>query len=157
MTYSELMIIFPTELSCIDCYLKIRYPDDIRCNHCGSTKVYQRTKNQKAFTCNDCYNSFSPFSGTLFEKSSTDLRKWLYAIHLIVNSKNGISGVQLQREISVTYKTAWRMLQQIRLAVGDTSQKEFFDTIAKINQTCIIGKTHKENEQDNDPIQPLDI
>lgn len=156
MTYSGLMNNFPTELSCIDCYLKIRYPNGIRCNHCGSSKIYQRTKNLKAFTCNDCYNSFSPFTGTLFEKSSTDLRKWIYAIDLFVNSKNGIGGVQLQHEISVTYKTAWRMIQQIRLAVGKPGQSEFIDTIAKINETCIIGKTHKENEQDNDPIQPLD-
>jgi transposase-like protein len=156
MTYLDLINNFPTEQSCIDSYLKIRYPDGIRCNHCGSSKVYQRTKNLKAFTCNDCYNSFSPFTGTLFEKSSTDLRKWLYAIYLFVNSKKSISGVQLQREIGVMYKTAWRMKQKIRLAMVNPSQSEFFNTIAKINDTCIIGKTHKENEQGNDPFQPLD-
>ena len=149
MTFLELVKKFPTEQSCIDYYLKIRYPNGIRCNHCGSSKVYQRTKNLKAFTCNDCYDSFSPFTGTIFEKSSTDLRKWFYAIHLFLNSKKGISGLQLQREIGVTYKTAWRMLQQIRTAMGNAEHKEFIDTIVEIDETYIGGKPRKDNEHDD--------
>ncbi len=113
MTFLELIKKFPYEESCVNYYLKIRYPQGVHCNHCGSPKTYQRKGNLKLFDCKDCFNTFSPFKDTIFEKSSTDLRKWFYAIHLFLNGKKGISALQLQRKIGVTYKTAWRMLHQI--------------------------------------------
>ena len=149
MTFMELMKLFPTENLVINYYLKIRYPQGVRCNHCGSDKVYQEKKRRKVFSCNDCLSTFSPFKDTIFEKSSTDLRKWMYAIHLFLNAKKGVSGLQLQREIDVTYKTAWRMLQQIRIAMGNSTQKEFIDTIVEIDETYIGGKPRKDNEHDD--------
>ncbi len=146
MTFLELIEKFPDEKSCIDHYLKIRYPKGIHCNHCGSPKTYQRKSNLKLFDCKDCFNTFSPFKDTIFEKSSTDLRKWFYAIHLFLNGKKGISALQLQREIGVTYKTAWRMLHQIRSAMGNASQKEFFDTIIEMDETYVGGKPRKDND-----------
>ncbi len=150
MTFMELMTRFPTEESVIEYFLAVRYPHGVCCNHCGSIKVYQETKRKKVFSCNDCNSTFSPFKNTIFEKSSTDLRKWMYAIHLFLNGKKGISGLQLQREIGVTYKTAWRMLQQIRLAMGNAENKEFFDTIVEIDETYVGGKPRKNNDRDDD-------
>jgi transposase-like protein len=150
MTFIELMKKFPTEDSVIEYFLTIRYPNGVCCNHCGSTKVYQEHGRRKVFSCNDCKSTFSPFKGTIFEKSSTDLRKWMFAIHLFLNGKKGISGLQLQREIGVTYKTAWRMLQQIRLAMGNAENQEFFDTIVEIDETYVGGKPRKSNEHDDD-------
>ena len=154
MTYMELSEKYPTERAVISHFLTIRYPNGATCNHCGSTRVYQERKYPKSFHCNDCRNNFSPFKGTIFEKSSTDLRKWMYAIHLFLNGKKGISGLQLQREIGVTYKTAWRMLQQIRIAMGNAEQKEFFDTIVEIDETYVGGKPRKDNKKDDDDDTP---
>ena len=150
MTFLKFMEKFPTENSVIEYFLKIRYPNGVFCNHCGSTKVYQEHSRRKVFSCNDCHSTFSPFKGTIFEKSSTDLRKWMYAIHLFLNGEQEISGLQLQREIGVTYKTAWRMLQQIRLAMGNAENEEFFDTIVAIDDTYIDGKPHKNNDHEGD-------
>ena len=150
MTFIELINKFPNEESCVKYYISIRYPEGIHCNHCGSPKVYQRKENRKVFDCNDCGNTFSPFKDTIFEKSSTDIRKWYYAIHLFLNGKKGISAMQLQREIGVTYKTAWRMLQQIRTAMGNVTHKEFFDTIIEMDETYVGGKPRKDNNHDDD-------
>ncbi len=150
MNFLELIEKFPTEKSVIVHFVSIRYNGEPCCNLCGSLKVYQRNKNPKVFDCNDCNGSFSPFKGTIFEKSSTDLRKWMYAIHLFLNGKKGISGLQLQREIKVTYKTAWRMLKQIRIAMGNQENAQFTETIIEMDETYVGGKPRKSNNKDND-------
>lgn len=150
MTFMDLLNKFPEEKNVVDYYVRIRYGAIVVCPHCGSIKVYQRNSNVKVFDCGDCHNTFSPFKGTIFEKSSTDLRKWMYAIHMFLNGKKGISGLQLQREIGVTYKTAWRMLQQIRLAMANSEHKEFFDTIVEIDETYVGGKPRKDNDHSDD-------
>lgn len=152
MTYVELLRRFPTEKAVVDYYCRVRYGNKVACNHCGSVeKIYHDSQRPKVFICKACNNTFSPFKGTIFEKPSTDLRKWMYAIHLFLNGKKGISGLQLMREIGVTYKTAWRMLQQIRLAIGNAEQQAFVDTIIEIDETYIGGKPRKGNDRSDGP------
>jgi len=150
MNYQEFIKKFPTEEAIIDYFTRIRYPQGVKCNHCGSDKVYHRTKEPKMYDCNSCRNSFSVFKDTVFEKTSTDLQKWFFAIHMILNAKKGISAKQLQREIGVTYKTAWRMLRQIRQAMEDKNQDGFYDTIVEIDETYVGGKPRKSNKKDKD-------
>lgn len=150
MNYQEFIKKFPTEEAIIGYFTRIRYPQGVKCNHCGSDKVYHRTKEPKVYDCNNCRNSFSVFKDTVFEKTSTDLQKWFFAIHMILNAKKGISAKQLQREIGVTYKTAWRMLKQIRQAMEDKNHDGFYDTIVEIDETYVGGKPRKSNKKDND-------
>ncbi len=148
MTFFDFMEKFPTDKAVIKYFLKIRYNDVLICPHCGSkVRVQHRNDNLKLCNCHNCNNTFSPFKNTIFEKSSTDIRKWFYAIHLFLNSKKGISGLQLQREIGVTYKTAWRMLKQIRSAMGNTDMTKAFEAMVEIDETYIGGKPRKKNGQ----------
>jgi len=147
---------FPTELSVIEYFIKIRYTDkkEAVCPHCGSVgRTSHRKDMPKKFQCNSCNNSFSVFKDTIFEKSDTDLRKWFYAIHLMLNSKKGISGYQLQREIKVTYKTAWRMLKKIREAMSN-EELALFQEISEIDETYVGGKPRKQAKKDDDDDKP---
>lgn len=143
MNFIDFQLKFSSEKAIIKHFCYIRYGTEPACNHCGSLKVYQRPDRPKVFQCGDCTNDFSVFKNTIFENSSTNLIKWFYAIHLFLNGRKGISGLQLQREIDVTYKTAWRMLRQIRLAMGNKELKQTFETIVEIDETYVGGKPRK--------------
>lgn len=143
MTFIEFQSRFSTEKQIIDYYISIKYGKECACNHCGSLKVYQRPDRPRIFQCGDCFNDFSVFKDSIFENSKTDLRKWFYAIHLFLNGKKGISGLQLQREIGGSYKTSWRILKQIRLAMANKQFKHTFDTVVEIDETYMGGKPRK--------------
>ena len=146
MTFPEFNRLFPSEKAAVDYFLRVRYDNTLTCPHCGAkTKVYRRRKHAKVCHCKNCNNSFSPFSGTIFEKSATSLVKWFYAIHLFLNGKKGISGLQLQREIGCTYKTCRRMLQQIRAAMGNQDMKKAFGVLVEIDETYVGGRPRREN------------
>ena len=134
MTYEDVFDRFPTEKSAIDHYLSVEYPGGVVCSRCCSKKVFQETKRWKVFYCNNCRSTFSPFRGTIFEKSSTDFRKWMYCIHLCCDKKAAeVTALNLHADISVTYKTAWRMLNKIRCNISDLDnlRRRFFRNTVK--------------------------
>ena len=116
MSFMDILSRFPTEKEAVDFFVRVRYGDKIQCRHCGSTSVNSRKGRIKIYKCLSCGSSFSPFSGTVFERS-TDVRKILYALYLLLNEREGISAEQLGREINVTTRTARRMLQKIGTAL----------------------------------------
>jgi transposase len=104
---------FQTEADCLAFVFKMRYPNGATCK-CGKKGCFYPIKKRKCYCCSHCGYQISPTAGTIFHKSETPLRSWLFAMFLISNSKNGVSAMELQRQIGVTYKTAWRMAHQIR-------------------------------------------
>jgi transposase-like protein len=119
VTFFEFNSKFPTEKAAIDYFFKARYHDTLICSHCGTNvKVYKDRKRGRVRRRHNCDNTFSLFTDTIFEKTTADMRKCSYAVHLVLNGYKGVSSYQLQREIGVTCKTAWRILRLIREAVG---------------------------------------
>lgn len=114
MTFSRFLELFPNDAACLD-YLKDRfYPDGSECPGCGKVTKFHRLKSRAAYSCQYCRHQVYPTSDTIFHKSSTSLQLWFWAIYLMSSTRCGISAKQLEREIGVTYKTAWRMFKQIR-------------------------------------------
>jgi transposase-like protein len=95
---------FGSEDKCLEYVLEKRFP---------SLQGYYRVKGRKCWA-NAEGKQIHPLAGTVFEKSSTSLQNWFYAIYLFSASRNGVSAKELQRQLGVTYKTAWRMAYQIR-------------------------------------------
>src|SRR5712672_2278050 len=114
----------------------IRWPNGVRCPRCGSDKV-TFLENAKVWKCKTVHpkQKFSVKVGTIFEDSPIGLDKWLPAMWLASNCKNGVSSYELHRALGVTQKTAWFMLQRIRLAMQSGS-------ISKMGGVCEADETY---------------
>lgn len=108
---------FPDEVSAVSFFEKQIWGDNPVCPHCGSTETAIRAK-RNGHRCKSCRKDFTIRTGTIFENSRLPLHKWLYAMYLLVTSRKGISSLQLSKEIGVTQKTAWFLLQRLREACG---------------------------------------
>lgn len=147
MTYFEFTERFPDENAAIDYIVAARYRDGYVCPKCGSVhKIYHQKYDRRKLYCNNCKSEFSALAGTIFENTHLDLRMWLYAINLCMVSRKGVSALQLKRELGMgSYQSAWRMLHQIRLAMGREDYKDTFEAIVEIDETYVGGKPRKEN------------
>lgn len=115
-TLNELRAELSTQKKCEAYLRKARWPHGVICPLCGSRHVLWMNK-YGVWQCKDCHKQFSLTSGTIFHKTHLPLIKWFEAIWLLCNSPKGISAKQIQREVGVTYKVAWRITQQIRKAM----------------------------------------
>ncbi len=104
---------YPDEQSAIDFLERERWSDGVACPHCDSPRTTHLPKYNR-HQCNACRKQFTVRTGTVFYNSRIPLHKWLYAMFLLHISRKGISSCQLAREIGVTQKSAWFMLQRIR-------------------------------------------
>ena len=103
---------------CVEFVAAMRWPNGPVCDHCGSTKnSYISTRRIWKCMNKECRKQFSVKTGSIFEDSPIALDKWLTAVWLIVNCKNGISSYEIARDVKVTQKSAWFMLHRIRLAL----------------------------------------
>ena len=105
---------FPDDDACLEWLKNHFYPDGIFCKYCSKTTKHHRVSKRPCYACDQCGNHVYPMAGTILEKSTTPLKLWFYALYLMSTTRCGISAKQIQRETGVTYKTAWRMFNQIR-------------------------------------------
>jgi transposase-like protein len=141
MTFMEFLKKFPTGKAVIDYFVDVRYEGILTCPHCGATSgVYRHRKRVRYCECSSCNNSFSVFRGTIFEDTKLDIRKWFYAINIFLNDKKGVSACNLQRELGGSYRTSWRMLHQIRAAMGHEDTFKVFSKEVEVDETYVGGK-----------------
>jgi transposase len=113
---------FPDDEACLQWLWRNRYSPDgehAHCPKCERKQAFRRyatSQHRRSWTCVACGYHLYPTSGTIFHKSSTSLYVWFYAMYLMASTRCGISAKQLERELGVTYKTAWRMSNLISSA-----------------------------------------
>ncbi len=129
---------FPNDDACLEWIKKHRWPDGIHCETCQKVTKHHRIKNRNCYSCDNCGTQVYPTAGTIFNKSVTPLRVWFEAIYRMASTRCGISAKQIQREMGVTYKTAWRMFHQIRNLLGEDISN--LDGEVEVDETYIGGK-----------------
>jgi hypothetical protein len=108
---------FPDDSACLAFIFALRCPKGTKCAKCGKSDAFHPVGRWRAYEC-ACGAFFSPCAGTIFHKSPTPLTLWFHALFLFATAKNGVSAMELTRQLGVTYKCAWRMARQIRLLMA---------------------------------------
>lgn len=116
-TISQFMKTFPDDDACLAHLFETRFGKEPVCPKCGQVDTFHKLKKLPAYTCN-CGHHIHPMAGTPFERSRTPLKTWFYVMFLFCATRNGLSAKEIQRQIGVTYKTAWRMGHEIRKYMG---------------------------------------
>jgi transposase len=105
---------FPSDDACLEHVMEVRHGLRHVCAHCGKESTFHKLSERPAYSCAQCGAHVYPCAGTIFQDTRTPLQLWFYAIYLFVATRHGVSGKELQRTLGVTYKTAYRIGQQIR-------------------------------------------
>ncbi|MCH8197015.1 MAG: IS1595 family transposase [Proteobacteria bacterium] len=105
---------FPDDDTCLDHLMEVRYGKEGDCPKCGKHSKFHRLRKEPAYVCQWCGHHIHPMAGTPFARSRTPLQKWFYAMFLFTTTRNGVAAKELQRQLGVTYKTAWRIGHEIR-------------------------------------------
>ena len=137
-TLIEAVKYFADPDTALGCMIAIRWPDGvITCPRCNSDR-HSFVKTRRTWICLECKKHFSVRLGTIMEDSPISLDKWLTAIWLIVNAKNGISSMEIHRALGITQKSAWFLLHRIRKAMQNgTFQKPHGEI--EVDETFIGG------------------
>jgi transposase len=158
---------FPTEDSCLDHLFQVRYGSDFDCPGCGRPAKFSRVKARRSYQCQWCAHQVYPTAGTPFDRTRTPLRDWFFVMFQFCASRNGVAAKEVERQLGVTYKTAWRMCHEVRKYMasldsddplgGVGSTVEIDETLVggsvsgmgksyKGNKTCVVGMLERGGE-----------
>lgn len=133
----EALRYFSDPMVCLEAVSKAKWPNGPECPKCGAKKL-SFLKTRRMWTCLECRKQFSVKVGTIFEDSAIGLDKWLTAMWMLANCKNGLSSYEVARALNVTQKSAWFMLQRIRYAQHSGSINKISGTV-EADETFIGG------------------
>lgn len=145
-TLGEFLKTYNCNYDCLKEIVNIKYPDGVYCKKCKAVISHYLLKTRPVLSCSKCHSQINPLKGTIFEKTTTPLKLWFYTFFVMIHSKGGISAKSLQRQLGVTYKTAWRMLHQIRKLMADNSG-DLLKGVVEVDETWIGGKSWLRGKQ----------
>lgn len=142
LTTAQFFKLFPSDEVCLQHLFDVRFGQGFECPSCGRATRWYRIKAERAYSCQFCGHHLHPTVGTPFAKTRTPLQLWFYAIHLFTTTRHGVSGKELERQLGVTYKTAWRMADEIRKHMATVDADHMIGgigTAVEVDETLIGG------------------
>ena len=131
---------FSTDEACLEHLMMLRFGNPLYCPKCGAEGQFAKLKKLPAYACPTCGHHIHPMVGTPFERSRTSLQKWFYAMYLFTTTRNGVSAKELQRQLGVTYKCAWRMGHELRKYMAAVDGDPPLNGHVEVDETYIGGK-----------------
>jgi transposase len=131
---------YPDDETCLEHLMDLRFGRERECPKCEKPTEFYRLKNRPAFTCKLCGHHIYPCAGTPFQDTRTPLQSWFYAIYLFTTTRHGVPAKELQRQLAVTYKTAWRMADQIRKYIAKVDGDSGLSGHVEVDETLVGGR-----------------
>ena len=141
-TFKQFQFQYPDDDACLNVIMARKYGEHPVCPGCGVTdaKLFRIT-GRRGYACQDCGHHVYPCVGTPFEKSSTHLTLWFHAMYLMTATRNGVSAKELERQLGVTYKTAWRIGHELRkLMAGKNDTNPPMSGHVEVDETYVGGR-----------------
>jgi len=140
ITVHDFMNAFPNDDACLEHVMRVRYGRRFLCPKCTRDAAFYKRAKRPAYSCEFCGHDINPMAGTPFENTRTPLQKWFYALYLFSTTRHGVPAKELQRQLSVTYKTAWRMAHAIRKYMAEVDGDDPLDGHVEVDETVVGGK-----------------
>ncbi len=131
---------FPDDAACLEHLMATRFGNPLECPKCGNEGQFARLKKVPAYACPTCGHHIHPMKDTPFERSHTPLQKWFYAMYLFTTTRHGVPAKELQRQLNVTYKTAWRMGHELRKYIAKVDGDDGLSGHVEVDETMIGGR-----------------
>lgn len=158
MNIIEISKRFPEEIDAIKFFELKRWGKNPKCAYCSSEKLSKRTKDLR-FKCYDCNKTSSVTTKTYLHSTNMELKKWMFAFSIISDAKKGVSALQLQRNLNISYPTAWAMYHKIRDLMSKENDAIILDDIVELDSKIIdadMRKCQKEKKGTPNHIPELD-
>jgi len=143
LTTTQFFRQFPDDETCLNHLFNVRFGQGFACPSCERPSKWFRIKAERAYSCQWCGHHLHPTVGTPFQQTRTPLQLWFYAVHLFTTTRHGVSAKELERQLGVTYKTAWRMAGLIRQHMADVDGEAPIGGFLKkvqIDETFVGGR-----------------
>jgi transposase len=137
-TITQFRAAYPDEATCLHKIFQLRY-NNLVCPKCEGIKEFTPVKDRRSYQCPCCGHQIYPTKETIFEKTTTPLTYWFYAISLQTTTRNGVAAKELERQLNICHKTALRMSHQIKILMAGSKDKEPFDGVIMADESFIGG------------------
>jgi transposase-like protein len=144
-TFAQYKAQYPDDEACLAAILERRYGKAEACPECGIVGKLTKIAGRRAYACKEGCHVY-PCAGTIFEHSSTPLSLWFHAMYLMTATRNGVSAKELQRQLGVTYKCAWRIGHQLRILMDARAKEQNPGPMSghvEVDETFVGGRKHR--------------
>ncbi len=144
-TFKQFQAEYPDDAACLAKIMEIQYGgSETLCPVCKERRQFHPMTKRRAYACQVCGHHIYPCAGTIFHKSRTNLTKWFFAMYLMTSTRHGVAAKEIERQLGVTYKCAWRMCHELRKLMASADYRGPLGGEGKhveIDETLVGGKS----------------
>lgn len=146
-TFKQFQAEFPDDAACLARLMEVQYGGtEISCPACGTDSKFHLMHKRRAYACQHCGHHIYPCAGTIFHKSRTKLTHWFLAMYLMTSTRHGVAAKEVERQLGVTYKCAWRMCHELRKLMASADYAGILSGHVEVDETFVGGRQKMEDK-----------